>query len=576
MDHAILNTTYARFKFKLDELLKALATLAYEVNTPDLQRVIDDLRSNLNEPFLFVVVGEVKAGKSSFINALLGADICPVDAAPCTDVIQQIVYAPEKSQVSLNEHLRRVALPNEILKTIAIVDTPGTNTIIRHHQEITHKFIPNSDLVMFVFPAKNPHTLTSWELLDFVSEEWRRKVVFVLQQADLARPDELKVNIEKVKEYAIQRGISEPKVFCTSAEWEQNGQPERSGFTEMRRFIQETVTGGNPYRLKLESALATSGQAVKKISLSLNERQQQLARDAAMVENIKNRLSTGERQTNFEVASLIDRLVANYDRIRSEVVLEFEEGLSVLSLFKRSFASLFSKKESVKSWINELQQQFEKRLNTTFEDLANDGAQHFVNGIRQLLQGLIEDLNRIRNDQALSEEIFRRIGDQRREVLEDVRSKVSSLLKNDSFINSLKSDPGSIAPAAMGGGALAIIGAIIMTTTKLAFMDVTGGVLTGIGMLIAAGMLVFKRGKIKRDFRAGLEKGRRQFESELREKLTGKLRIIYEDIDRSFLGFYDFVEQEQKRLAPLEKTYGEIQQNLHTLSSEIRDGFHMT
>ena len=96
------------------------------------------------------------------------------------------------------------------------------------------------------------------------------------------------------------------------------------------------------------------------------------------------------------------------------------------------------------------------------------------------------------------------------------------------------------------------------------------------GMLIAAGMLVFKRGKIKRDFRAGLEKGRRQFESELREKLTGKLRIIYEDIDRSFLGFYDFVEQEQKRLAPLEKTYGEIQQNLHTLSSEIRDGFHMT
>ena len=97
-----------------------------------------------------------------------------MDAAPCTDVIQQIVYAPEKSQVSLNEHLRRVALPNEILKTIAIVDTPGTNTIIRHHQEITHKFIPNSDLVMFVFPAKNPHTLTSWELLDFVSEEWRR------------------------------------------------------------------------------------------------------------------------------------------------------------------------------------------------------------------------------------------------------------------------------------------------------------------------------------------------------------------------------------------------------------------
>lgn len=573
MTTSLVNETFSRYKYQLDALLKSLNPIAFDLNNTALQKVIDDLRGSLNEPFLFVVVGEVKAGKSSFINALLGENICAVDAAPCTDVIQQIVYAPEKSEVNLTPHLRRIHLPNDILKTIAIVDTPGTNTIVQHHQEITEQFIPNSDLVMFVFPAKNPHTFSAWELLDFVNTEWRRKVVFVLQQSDLAKPEELRINIEKTKEYAIKRDISEPLIFCTSAEWEMTGELEKSGFKEIRSFIHDTVTGGNHYKLKLQSALRTCEQAIKKIGEAMQERERQAQHDQQMAEKIKSRLSTGERQTGYEIASLVDRLVANYERISNEVILEFEEGLGVFSLFKRSFSAMFSQKESMKSWIQELQSSFERKLHTTFEDIANDGAQHFVNGIRQLLQSLIEDLNRIRNEQVLNEDIFIKIGNQRREVIEDVRTKVSQLLKNDSFIHSLKSDPGSIAPAAFGGGALAVIGAIIMTTTQVAFMDVTGGVLTGIGLIIAAGMLVFKRGKIKRTFRDGLSKGRQQFENELQEKLTGKLKIIYEEIDRSFLDFYTFIDNEQKRLKPLSEQHEQAKKDFLALKSNVESDF---
>lgn len=569
MSYTLINKTFTQFKYRLDELLKALNPIAFDINNKELQQVIDDIRGNLNEPFLFVVVGEVKAGKSSFINALLGEDVCAVDAAPCTDVIQQLVYAPEKSEVNISEHLRRISLPNEILKSIAIVDTPGTNTIVQNHQEITQKFIPNSDLVLFVFPAKNPHTLSAWELLDYVSAEWRRKVVFVLQQADLTKPEELRINTEKVKEYAIKRDISEPVIFATSAEWEQEGETDKSGFNEIRAFIHDTITGGNQYKLKLQSTLSTCEQTISKIGAALEERHQQIDIDARMVEKIKTRLTSGEKQTNYEINSLVDRLTANYDRIANEVTLEFEEGLGVFALFKRSFSAMFSQKETMKSWINELQNRFERKLHNTFEDIASDGAQHFVNGIRQLLQSLIEDLNRIHSSQTLSEDIFLRIGDQRREVIEDVRTKVSQLLKNDSFVNTLTSDPGSIAPTAMGGGALAVIGTIIMTTTQMAFMDVTGGVLTGIGLIIAASMLVFKRSKIKRTFREGLQKGRVQFEAELQEKLAGKLRIIYEEIDRSFLGFYEYVSTEEQRLQPLWEQYNDVRDKFVGLSGEI-------
>lgn len=568
MTDQILSQAFYQYKFKLEEFLKNLHQFTFDINANEFQQIVSNLRTNVNDPFLFVVVGEVKSGKSSFINALLKEDICKVDAAPCTDVVQQLVYADEKSEVSLNPHLKRIGLPVDILKTIAIVDTPGTNTIIKHHHEITQKFIPNGDLVLFVFPAKNPHTQSSWDLLDYVNEEWRKRVVFILQQADLARPEELRTNIEKVKEYAIKRNIASPRIFAASAEWEMAGD-QRSGFEDIRKFIRETITGGRHFQLKLQSILDTAGSVISKIESSLIERKRQFENDKLIVEKVKARLATGEQQSTYEIKSLINRLVSNYERISDEVKIEFTEGLSLIVLFKKAFNSIFSKEQSINTWIKDLQKRFERRLNATFEDIASDGAQHFLEGIRQLLHSLLEELNRIKSAQRGNEELYIRIGQRRQEVIEDVRRKVTELLEHNSFIDSLRSGPGSIAPTIMGGGVLAIIGAIILTATHGAFFDITGGLLTGTGVVLAGGMLLFKRGKIIRQFERGLDESKKQFESELIERLTTKLKIVYEDIDRSFIEFYDFVQLEQEKLLPLMDDFEDMQESYLQLSSLV-------
>src|SRR6476659_3890463 len=58
---------------------------------------------------LLVVVGEVKAGKSSFINALMREDVCEVAPGPCTVRIQELVYGPERRVEALGEAWQRVA-----------------------------------------------------------------------------------------------------------------------------------------------------------------------------------------------------------------------------------------------------------------------------------------------------------------------------------------------------------------------------------------------------------------------------------------------------------------------------------
>jgi len=221
-----------------------------------------------------MIIGEIKAGKSSFINALLKDNsICDVGAAPVTDRIVQIVHSGIKYEDNVNKYFRKIGMPVSILESIAIVDTPGTNTMEAGHQEITEDFIPRSDLIIFVLFAKNPHTQSAWKLLDFVKEQWQKKIIFVLQQKDLTKSEELTENIKKVSEYAIERGIEDPKIYPVSAdiEWEKINYSEKnigiesteeSGFNEIKEYISKSVTDGNE---KISSVLNTTKVYTDKI-----------------------------------------------------------------------------------------------------------------------------------------------------------------------------------------------------------------------------------------------------------------------------------------------------------------------
>ena len=146
-------------------------------------------------------------------------------------------------------------------------------------------------------------------------------------------------------------------------------------------------------------------------------------------------------------------------------------------------------------------------------------------------------------------------------------------MANDSFATFLNSNPSNIAPTAMGGGLLTIIGAVILSTTKVAFLDITGGILTGAGLLIAGGVLIFKKSKIIKQFKAGLDSGKKRFEEELTLKLNNKLNLIYEDINRSFIPFYEYTENEKLRLMPLVEKSKSIEEKYNSLRNEVESSF---
>jgi tRNA U34 5-carboxymethylaminomethyl modifying GTPase MnmE/TrmE len=571
MSSQIVDEVLQDYRFKLNDLLHHIERLSSDINNAALEETVESLRRNINEPFLFVVVGEVKAGKSSFINALLGAEVCETDIEPRTDAIQQIVYADEPFRMQIEPNLRKIGLPIDILKDISIVDTPGTNTIIQEHQIITERYIPNSDLTFFVLFGKNPYQKSAWDFLDFVSVEWRKKVVFILQQADLLKPADLQTNLERVRDYANLKQIKSPIIFATSADRELNNEAE-SGFEAVRAYIRNMVSSGESYKIKLRSVSGTTQKIIDALSGDIRGLQEQLEADRRTVDSIRSRIEAGRKRSRYEVDNLTERLVGRYDSLSARIKREFRDSLSVFTVIRRSFVGIFNKEASMQAWVNEFQERCQRDLKSSLEEVSNEGAQHFVDGIRQLLEGLTHDLNNVQTKQIQSNLISIKILERRQEVIESVKCKVNQLFADEDITQSLSANADNMAAEIVGGAIASVAGIIlhiIEFTVAEAILNAIGIAFAGIGVIIFAVGIAWQRNRIIQRFEQALDNEKDRFKLEITDRLNQKLSIIYEEVERIFVQFYDYVEHETEEIAPIIDRYKTIQANAEQLFSQM-------
>ena len=106
----ILNQHTVALRAQCEDLVKDLQQLSQEIGHKELAVMVGELRNRMSEPFMFVIVGEVKAGKSSFVNALLESkrEICAVAPQPMTDTVQQILYGDKEETVTVNPFLKKI------------------------------------------------------------------------------------------------------------------------------------------------------------------------------------------------------------------------------------------------------------------------------------------------------------------------------------------------------------------------------------------------------------------------------------------------------------------------------------
>lgn len=573
MSSPILDQALQNYRWNLNELLHRVQKLAAVLNNTKLQDTVEGLRKNINEPFLFVVVGEVKAGKSSFVNALLEAEVCATDIEPCTDSIQQIVYSENRFVSQVEPNLRKVGLPIDILRDISIVDTPGTNTMIAEHQLITEKYIPNSDLTFFVLFAKNPYQKSAWDFLDFVSAEWRKKVVFILQQADLLKAADLATNIERVREYANQKQIKAPVIFATSTEHELAGDQGSSGFDSVRAYIKTMIASGEGYKIKLRSVSSTTQKIIDSLSGDIQALQTQLEVDRKAVTGIQQKIAASRNRSRYEVENLADRLVGRYDSISARIKRDFRQSLSVFTVIRRSFVGIFNKEASMQAWIDEFQDRCQRDLKSSLEEVSTEGAQHFVDGIRQLLDGVTQDLNNAQASYVPNNSISVKVLERRQDVIESVKCKVHRLFTDAGLIDSLSANADNMAAEIVGGAFATVAGIIlhiVQFTVAEAILDAIGIAFAGVGVIVFAVGVAWQRNQIIQRFERALDNEKDRFKQEVTERLDQKLNLIYEEVERIFVQFYDYVDREEREIVPILEQYKTVRTEAQQLFGVLK------
>ena len=574
MSHEIVDEVVRNFKARLAEAIKNLHELIQRTNSPELAENASDLRERIQEPFMFVIVGEVKSGKSSFINALLntGKEICKVAPDPCTDTIQQVLYGQENVLV-INEYLKKIYHPVDILKEIAIVDTPGTNTIIKHHQEITERFIPVSDLIVFVFEAKNPYRQSAWEFFDYISAEWRKKVIFVLQQSDLMEPDDLKVNMDGVARQAEKKGINDPHVFAVSAKLALNGDQEGSGIDEVIDYINSNITGGKAPWLKLENNLSTAREIMSRIETGLKDRQQQLQEDQKFRVEVKEILTNQGQKSKKQVKMLVENMVAGYQRITTGTEKKLSQGLGFFTLIKRSFLSIFTKKESPTGWLTDLTAEMEASLKQELTVKVNEGVTAAADSIQQMAKMIQLKIQTSKTILNADQEIFADISEKRVQVMQDLQEAFSNFLnRTENFVDeSMIPSDSQFTPDLAKGGGLAVIGVIVATVTKSMAFDITGGILSAIGILFAGITVGIKRQKVLNSFNEEVKKGQSALQEDISEKLESYVDTIENRIDQNFKEFDAMIALETQEVAALTEKSQLIQQQLDDLENDLKD-----
>jgi len=237
---------------------------------PVTRKALADAHGQLAQPFLLVVVGEFNAGKSALINALVGSPLVEEGVTPTTSSVGILRYGPALERTLRPDGIREVEAPAPILRSIAIVDTPGTNAVLREHEALTRDFLPRADLMLFVSSADRPYTESERTFLAAI-REWGKKVVLVLNKADLLRTDSDRAEVVAfVRTRAGETLGVEPQVFALSAWGAQTARQqadaaalERSGLPAFEAQVAAMLDEHGRFRLKLLSPLGVARRALR-------------------------------------------------------------------------------------------------------------------------------------------------------------------------------------------------------------------------------------------------------------------------------------------------------------------------
>ncbi len=566
---------YFATREQLSAVMRGVAALATETGADISGKLpFAELEKGLGTPFLFVVCGEVNAGKSTLLNGLFGRDLCKTNILPETDRVLWYRHGDPARNLEITPVLEERYRPVEFLRDFHLVDTPGTNSVVKGHQQITERFLPVADLILFVFPVSNPWGAATWDFISRIPAASLERVAFVIQQADQREEIDIKVILGHMADLSMKRIGRVPSIFAVSGKMAYEAKRstpfspakmEKSGYPALEAFISRRVCEAPERRKLLETWRAQAAGALHTVEDRIEEQTRGLNEQGRFLEDIEG-----------EIDGLRERFVERLPRHLAGVAEVFEtEAVWVSKVLRQRLAavpSIFRLFAGDRTG-TEMEALFVERLQTAVEAVAQQDGAEVVETCRSHRLHLGERVKEVTGvDIGPPESLDETLSTSRNHFIQRLGRAARQGIGNLKVRNQLDKE--------LRRRNIALKSFTFMTLVFLTAAGVCGAlgltwlpwVLCGIaGLFFAGGLLVAVATKrsITGEFQERLLDTCGGFASTLRSDYEEALRIVFQDYTASLGAVRKHLAHEKTAVQPRLKRWQELFLTLKAIEQDL-------
>jgi hypothetical protein len=494
---------------------------------------------------------------------------------PTTTRIHIIRYGQECGRTVVDEHQHILAFPEDMLSEISIVDTPGTNAVIREHEVITTQFVPRSDLVLFITSADRPFTESERAFLERI-RDWGKKVVIVVNKVDILESESERSEVKGfVVDNARQLLGTTPDVFGVSARHAlraKQGQPalwDDSLFEPLEQYIHDTLDEKGRIQLKLLNPLGVCTHLVNKYGEQIAERLEVLQADFDLLADVDAQLAVYtedmQRDFQFRMADMSNVLYEMEQRGQ----MFFDDTFRLARVF-----DLLSRERLRNAFEHEVvadvPQRVERKVGELIDWLVDADFRQWQAVNDYLAERRREHQSRIVGDPGASGFHYDRerlVDTVSREALRVVETYDKA---QEAAAMATGAQVAVAASAAVEVGAVGLGTLVTILATTLA-IDVTGILLAGAMAVLGVFIIPARRRQAKADMHAKVTEMRKRLLASLESQFSKEIERSLQRINEAIAPYTRFIRAEQDKMESGRTALAEISRRAERLRNEVQE-----
>ena len=579
MRQSVLTDSQAQF---LRDEKEALALVQLSLAKLDLSRkALDNLQKailQLDELFLIVVAGEFNAGKSALVNALLGEKVLAEGTTPTTARVTLIKWGERPSEQVVDEGFAVYTYPLPLLKELNIVDTPGTNAIIRRHERLTDEFVPRSDLVLFVTSADHPLTESERQFLERILA-WGKKIVFVLNKVDIFENDAALQEVQEfIRTHATTILGDQPQLVPVSARLAQRAlsttdSAERarlrnlSRLDELEQFITATLDDATRLELTFNNPLGVAEHLVEQAGEDISAQAESLKEDKVTSASLETVITAYERELHNELPPRLAEIENILYRLEQRG-LDFFDSTMRLTNVQNLIRGDKVRAEFEKLVLADVPQQIEEQVQRLIDWLVQKDL-HEWQQVMSYLQR-----RRAQNLEHLVGEGYGPRETRRRELIDTVGKSVQTIVntydRDEEARQLAASVETAVAQTAILEASAVGLGALISIAVLSSSMDITGILAASTMAVLGFFVIPYKRKQGKEKFKEKMKALRERLVGTLTTQFKEEREIVIARLKDGVAPYTRYVHSELERVEAAEATLAELRQSLSTLRARAQ------